>query len=76
MTNTMSPAHSNMVWQQVRPNEVSDANVLEALQQIDRAQFVSDDYKLWHIPIPDCRLVVVNLCGRHWKKDGSCNFYN
>lgn len=45
MTNTMSPAHSNMVWQQVRPNEVSDANVLEALQQIDRAQFVSDDYK-------------------------------
>ncbi|HAO25684.1 MAG: protein-L-isoaspartate O-methyltransferase [Methylophaga sp.] len=34
-----------MVWQQVRPNEVSNPDVLEALQQIDRAQFVSDDYK-------------------------------
>ncbi|WP_292362108.1 MULTISPECIES: protein-L-isoaspartate O-methyltransferase [unclassified Methylophaga] len=45
MSNTMSPAHSNMVWQQVRPNEVSNPDVLEALQQIDRAQFVSDDYK-------------------------------
>jgi len=45
MTTTMSPAHSNMVWQQVRPNEVSNPEVLEALQQVDRAQFVSDDYK-------------------------------
>ncbi|WP_238595949.1 protein-L-isoaspartate O-methyltransferase family protein [Methylophaga nitratireducenticrescens] len=45
MTFTMNQAHSNMVWQQVRPNEVSHPEVLKALQQIDRAQFVSDDYK-------------------------------
>ena len=45
MTFTMNSAHSNMVWQQVRPNEVSNPEVLKALQQIDRAQFVSDDYK-------------------------------
>lgn len=45
MTSTMNPAHANMVWQQVRPNEVSNPEVLNALQKVDRAQFVSDDYK-------------------------------
>lgn len=45
MISTMNPSHANMVWQQVRPNEVSNPQVLEALQNIDRAQFVSDDYK-------------------------------
>lgn len=36
-------AQSNMVWQQVRPNEVSDADVLNAIQQVERAQFVSSE---------------------------------
>lgn len=41
----MNSAHANMVWQQVRPNEVSNPDVLEALQQTDRAEFVSEDVK-------------------------------
>lgn len=56
MTFTMNPAHSNMVWQQVRPNEVSNPQVLEALQQIDRAQFVSNDYK--ELAYSDTRLPI------------------
>jgi len=44
MTSTMNSAHFNMVWQQVRPNEVSQPEVLEALQKIDRADFVSTDF--------------------------------
>ena len=56
MTSIMNPAHANMVWQQVRPNEVSNPQVLEALQQIDRAQFVSDDYK--ELAYSDTRLPI------------------
>lgn len=56
MTSTINPAHANMVWQQVRPNEVSNPQVLEVLQQIDRAQFVSDDYK--ELAYSDTRLPI------------------
>lgn len=41
MAGVSQTAHTNMVWQQVRPNEVSDSRVLDALQQIERANFVS-----------------------------------
>lgn len=56
MTTSMNPAHANMVWQQVRPNEVSNPEVLEALQKIDRALFVSDDYK--ELAYSDTRLPI------------------
>lgn len=36
-------AHTNMVWQQVRPNEVSNPDVLNAIQQVERAKFVSSE---------------------------------
>ena len=56
MTSTMNPAHSNMVWQQVRPNEVSNPEVLDALQKVERSQFVSDDYK--ELAYSDTRLPI------------------
>ncbi|WP_417551322.1 protein-L-isoaspartate O-methyltransferase family protein [Methylophaga sp.] len=56
MTSTMNPAHSNMIWQQVRPNEVSNPEVLDALQKVERSQFVSDDYK--ELAYSDTRLPI------------------
>lgn len=45
MTAETSTAHANMVWQQLRPNDVSDPAVLQVLQNTDRAAFVSDELK-------------------------------
>lgn len=45
MTAVTSAAHANMIWQQLRPNDVSDPGVLQVLQTIDRADFVSDELK-------------------------------
>lgn len=45
MTAETSTAHANMVWQQLRPNDVSDPAVLQVLQTIDRADFVSPELK-------------------------------
>lgn len=45
MTAVTSSAHANMVWQQLRPNDVSDPGVLQVLQNTDRADFVSDSLK-------------------------------
>ncbi|MCX4190858.1 protein-L-isoaspartate O-methyltransferase family protein [Methylophaga sp. OBS3] len=45
MTAVTSTAHTNMVWQQLRPNDVSDPAVLQVLQDTDRADFVSDELK-------------------------------
>lgn len=45
MTSTLNTAHSNMVWQQVRPNDVSNPEVLEALQKIERAAFVAAKFE-------------------------------
>jgi len=45
MTAVTSTAHANMVWQQLRPNDVSDPGVLQVLQNTDRADFVSDALK-------------------------------
>lgn len=44
MTSTMNSAHFNMVWHQLRPNEVSQAEVLAALKKIDRAGFVATNF--------------------------------
>lgn len=44
MTPTMNSAHFNMVWHQLRPNEISQTEVLDALQKIDRADFVASDF--------------------------------
>lgn len=45
MTAVNFTAHDNMVWQQLRPNDVSDPAVLQVLQNTDRAMFVSDELK-------------------------------
>lgn len=45
MTAVTSTAHANMVWQQLRPNDVSDPGVLQVLQNTDRADFVSQELK-------------------------------
>lgn len=45
MTAVTSTAHANMVWQQLRPNDVSDPGVLQVLQNTDRADFVSEALK-------------------------------
>lgn len=45
MTAVTSTAHANMVWQQLRPNDVSDPGVLQVLQNTDRADFVSEELK-------------------------------
>lgn len=45
MTAVTSTAHTNMVWQQLRPNDVSDPDVLQVLQNTDRADFVSQELK-------------------------------
>ncbi len=45
MTAVTSTAHANMVWQQLRPNDVSDPDVLQVLQNTDRADFVSEELK-------------------------------
>lgn len=45
MTAVTSKAHANMIWQQLRPNDVSDPAVLEVLKNTDRADFVSDELR-------------------------------
>ena len=45
MTAVTSKAHANMVWQQLRPNDVSDPGVLQVLQNTDRADFVDESLK-------------------------------
>ncbi|AFJ02549.1 Protein-L-isoaspartate(D-aspartate) O-methyltransferase() [Methylophaga frappieri] len=38
-----SNAHRNMIWQQLRPNDVSDPAVLQTLEKINRADFVAPE---------------------------------
>lgn len=54
-------AQANMVWQQVRPNEVSDPDVLNAIQQVERAKFVSAE--LSALAYADTQLPIG--CGQH-----------
>ena len=61
MTAETSTAHANMVWQQLRPNDVSDPAVLQVLQTIDRADFVSPELK--PLAYADTQLPIG--CGQH-----------
>ncbi|MEX1201053.1 MAG: protein-L-isoaspartate O-methyltransferase [Methylophaga sp.] len=61
MTAETSTAHANMVWQQLRPNDVSDPDVLQVLQNIDRTDFVSPELK--PMAYADTQLPIG--CGQH-----------
>lgn len=46
MTHSLNKSHYNMIEQQVRPSNVLNTRVLEALSSVPRAKFVSDDVDL------------------------------
>ncbi len=56
--NTAAIAKHNMIEQQIRPWEVLDSQVLGVLNQIDRADFVKDNYK--GLAYADCQIPLAN----------------
>lgn len=52
--NTAEAAKFNMVEQQMRPWEILDPVVLDVIKNLDRADFVTDDYK--GLAYADCRI--------------------
>jgi len=56
--NTAAVAKYNMIEQQIRPWEVLDSQVLGVLNEIDRADFVQDDYK--GLAYADCQIPLAN----------------
>lgn len=56
MTNATEVAKENMIMQQIRPWEVLDSQVLAVIGEIDRQDFVSDNYK--GLAYADCQIPV------------------
>ncbi len=56
--NTAAIAKHNMIEQQIRPWEVLDSRVLQVLDNIDRADFVRDNYK--GLAYADCQIPLAN----------------
>ena len=56
MTNTAKVAKFNMIEQQLRPWEILDRQVLDAINEIDRQDFVQDSYK--GLAYADCQVPV------------------
>ncbi len=50
----------NMIEQQLRPWEVLDNQVLEVLNEIDRGNFVAEEYR--GLAYADCRLPITEAC--------------
>jgi protein-L-isoaspartate(D-aspartate) O-methyltransferase len=56
MTNTAEVAKFNMIEQQIRPWEVLDGQVLAVINEVDRQDFVQDDYK--GLAYADCQIPI------------------
>jgi len=56
MTNTAEVAKFNMIEQQIRPWEVLDSRVLAVINEVDRQDFVQDDYK--GLAYADCQIPI------------------
>lgn len=70
-------ARFNMVEQQIRPWDVLDFDLLDALQDLPRELFVSEEQKHTLIPIPRCRCPTAAPClsrksWRVWYKVWPC----
>lgn len=58
MMNSPEVAKHNMIEQQIRPWEVLDSQVLDVLNNVDRAGFVKDHYK--GLAYADCQIPLAN----------------
>jgi protein-L-isoaspartate(D-aspartate) O-methyltransferase len=56
MTNTAEVAKFNMIEQQIRPWEVLDSQVLAVINEVDRQDFVLDNYK--GLAYADCQIPI------------------
>ena len=56
MTNTAEVAKFNMIEQQIRPWEVLDSQVLAVINEVDRQDFVQDEYK--GLAYADCQVPI------------------
>ena len=56
MTNSAEVAKFNMIEQQIRPWEVLDSQVLAVINEVDRKDFVQDEYK--GLAYADCQIPI------------------
>ena len=56
MTNSAEVAKFNMIEQQIRPWEVLDSQVLAVIDEVDRKDFVQDEYK--GLAYADCQIPI------------------